>query len=119
MTEAEAAGDTVFIIEIDPNEGSGIVPDDWLAILQPKGLGRGEAGAVRGTRMTALRDVRALGGAFKRDYAYDAFWVVFSLKNDSGAPLFDVNTRDAELVVNIQGQRESYPGLSPDSFRNR
>ena len=119
MAEAEAAGDTVFMIEIDPNEGSGIVPEDWLAILQPKGLGRGEAGAVRGTRMTTLRDMRALGGVFKRDYAYDAFWVVFSLKNDSGAPLFDVNTRDAELVVNIQGREGVVSWPIPDSIRNR
>ncbi len=119
VAEAEGAGDTVFLIEIDPNEGSGIVPEDWTAILQPKGLARGEAGAVHGTKNARLQDVRALSGVFKRDYAYDAFWVVFSLKNESGRPLFDPGTREAELVVNIHGREGVVSWAIPDSIRNR
>jgi hypothetical protein len=36
IAEAEAAGDTVVMVEIDPDEGSGVIPLDWQAFLQPK-----------------------------------------------------------------------------------
>src|SRR5262245_48679499 len=54
--EAEQVADAVFIIEIDPREGSGVIPLDWEAFLQPKG--QPEA-AIRGTLIPRLRDVRA------------------------------------------------------------
>lgn len=37
VNEAERAGDTVVMVEIDPREGSGVIPNDWEAFLQPKG----------------------------------------------------------------------------------
>src|SRR6266705_4931635 len=37
VAEAEAAGDTVVLVEIDPREGSGVIPNDWLAFLRPRG----------------------------------------------------------------------------------
>jgi hypothetical protein len=48
--ELAEAGDQGFdfvwlIVDIDPREGSGVIPNDWEAFLQPKG--RPEA-AVRG-----------------------------------------------------------------------
>jgi hypothetical protein len=119
VSEADAVGDTVFLIEIDPNEGSGIVPDDWIAILQPKGLPRGDAGAVQGVRQAPLRDVRALSGVFKRDYAYDAYWVVFSLRREDGKPLFGEVTQDAELVINIHGREAVVSWPVPASIRER
>lgn len=114
VEEAEAAADTVFFVEIDPNEGSGIVPLDWTAILQPRGLPRGAAGAVRGVLAPKLREVRALGGLFKRDYAYDAFWISFRLTPEERAVLFAPAVTEVELVVSIQGREAivSWPVLA-------
>jgi hypothetical protein len=33
LAEAEAAGGTVVLVEIDPREGSGVIPNDWTATL--------------------------------------------------------------------------------------
>jgi hypothetical protein len=117
--EAEAAADTVFFVEIDPNEGSGVVPLDWTAILQPRGLPRGEVGAARGVLSPKLGDVRALGGLFKRDYAYDAFWVAFRLTPAERAALFGPGVTDVELIVSIQGREGSVTWPVPGSMRAR
>jgi hypothetical protein len=119
VAEAEAAGDTVFLIELDPNEGSGVIPLDWTAILQPKGLAPGDAGAMPGKITEKLRDVRALSGVFRRDYAYDVFWAVFSLKTAAGAPVLPESTADAELIVNIRGSEGAVSWPVPDSIRKR
>tara|TARA_B100000315_G_C14350332_1_gene483701 strand:- start:3 stop:434 length:432 start_codon:yes stop_codon:yes gene_type:complete len=34
VTEAEAVGDTVVLVEIDPREGSGVIPLEWGAFLR-------------------------------------------------------------------------------------
>jgi len=67
VAEAEAAGDAIFLIELDPDEGSGVIPNEWTAVLQPKGLPRGEPGAIPGAVVPKLRDVRGLSGVFRRD----------------------------------------------------
>lgn len=97
VAEAEAISGTVVMVEIDPREGSGVIPRDWEAFLQPKGQ---PARAVRGVVAPHLRDVRALAGVLRRNYDYDRFWVVFPLQTDSG-PLFTSSDREAELVVRI------------------
>lgn len=97
VADAERAGEAVFIVEIDPREGSGVIPNDWEAFLQPKG--EPNAG-VRGTMRPELREVRALAGVMRRNYDYDRFWVSFSLSKD-GQPLFKPEHRAAELVVRI------------------
>jgi hypothetical protein len=119
VKEAEAAGDAVFLVELDPNEGSGVIPNEWTALLQPKGLPRGETGGATGRIVPALRDVRALAGVFRRDYTFDVFWVVFPLQSDAGRPLFDAATTDAELVVNIQGQEAVVSWPMPEYVRSR
>jgi hypothetical protein len=119
VTEAEAAGDTVVLIELDPNEGSGVVPSEWTAVLQPKGLPPGSPGSVQGTATPGLRTVRALAGVSRRDYAYDAFWVVFPLTTDAGSPIFDQATGDAELIVNIRGGEGIVSWPLPESVRQR
>ncbi len=119
VSEAEVAGDAIFLIELDPNEGSGVIPNDWTAVLQPKGLPRGDSGAATGTVVPKPRDVRALSGVFKRDYSYDIFWVVFPLHSDAGAPLFAPAVREAELVVTIQGREGIVSWPIPDYVRNR
>ncbi len=117
VTEAEAAGDTVVMVEIDPREGSGVIPSDWQAFLQPKG--RPDV-AVRGTIAPKLREVKALAGVLRRNYDYDRFWVVFPLKASDGRALFGPADREAELVVRIYDKEGRVewpvpPSLTPAS----
>jgi hypothetical protein len=119
VAEADAAADTIFLIELDPHEGSGVIPLDWIALLQPRGLPPGAAGAARGTVSPKLRDVRALSGLFKRDYAYDVFWVAFSLTPAERAVLFGPNATEVELVVNIRGQEGVVSWPVPGAVRSK
>ena len=97
VAEAEATEGTVVMVEIDPREGSGVIPIDWEAFLQPKNK---PAHAVRGVLSPQLRDVKALAGVLRRNYAYDRFWVTFPLMRD-GTSVFNDQDRMAELVVRI------------------
>jgi hypothetical protein len=119
VAEADAAADTVFFVELDPHEGSGVIPLDWIALLQPRGLPSGAAGAVRGTVTPKLREVRALNGLFKRDYAYDAFWVAFTLTPAERTALFGPQVTEVELVVNIRGQEGVVSWPIPGAVRTR
>ena len=77
VLEAEKAGDTVVMVEIDPREGSGVIPNDWAAFLQaavPDGV---TPRAVRGQDTPKLREVKALAVVLRRNYAYDRFWPSF------------------------------------------
>jgi hypothetical protein len=56
----EADADTIVLVELDPREGSGVIPLDWSAQLQPKG--RVEGPASRGSLMPRLRDHPFPGG---------------------------------------------------------
>jgi hypothetical protein len=98
VAEAESLRGTVIIVEIDPREGSGVIPSDWEAFLQPKG--RSDA-AVRGTAHSELREVRALAGVLRRNFDYDRFWMTFPLTSGGGMPLFAPGDERAELVVRI------------------
>jgi hypothetical protein len=119
VAEAEAAADTVIFVEIDPHEGSGVIPLDWIALLQPRGLPRGEAGAVRGVISPKLRELRALGGVGKRDYAYDHFWVAFTFTDADRALLFGPQAGELELVVSIKGREGIVSWPVPESARQR
>ena len=101
VAEAEGVGGTVLLVEIDPREGSGVIPLDWTAFLGPKGSRPGEPSMVVGVQRPALREMRALSGIFRRDYDYDLFWVVFPLVRDSGDALLPDAVTEAELVVRI------------------
>lgn len=96
VAEAERTNGTVVMVEIDPREGSGVVPLDWEAFLQPQGQ---PALAVRGAHMPELRNVRALAGVLRRNYDYDRFWVVFPSGPEVAYSRPDV--RNIELVVRI------------------
>ena len=117
--DAEAAGETVVMVELDPNEGSGVIPLDWTAFLGPKGSQPGEPGIAKGSSQSALRNVRALSGVFRRDYNYEVFWVVFSLGGETGKPLFPENVPEAELVVRIYNKEGRAKWPVPESIRNR
>jgi hypothetical protein len=103
----------------DPREGSGVIPDDWTAVLQPKGLRAGEPGSVTGQVVSQLRNVPALAGVFRRDYSYDVFWVVFPLFTDNGQPLFPASITEAELVVQIYNKAGRVAWQIPGSIRAR
>jgi hypothetical protein len=114
VTEAEAVPGTVVMIEIDPREGSGVIPGDWSAVLQPKGA---PGPAVRGTLSGQLREVKALAGVLRRNYDYDRFWVTFPLTRQDGTPLFGSADRVAELVVRIVDKEGRVEWAVPGSVR--
>ena len=101
VAEAEAAGHLVMMIEIDPAEGSGVVPLDWRIFLQPGGFVPGSDGAVAGIKSPHLRNMKIFRGVAKRDYEYDVFWVVFPLVDKNKKPLFSDSVASFELMVGI------------------
>lgn len=108
VREATAAGDAVIMVEVDPREGSGVIPNDWSAFLGPVG---NDQDVVRGTNAPALEKVKALRGVYRRDYNYDLFWVVFPLKTAGGAPLFQSGVTQAALNIRISNKegRVTFP----------
>lgn len=119
VEEAEAAGDTVVMVEIDPREGSGVIPNDWLAFLQPV-LPRGVEGTpVRGRSEPGLRNVKALSGVLRRNYDYDRFWVVFPLTHPDGSRVVPSEATAVELVVRIAGREGRVRWPLPASVRAR
>lgn len=84
------------MVEIDPREGSGVIPTDWEAFLQPGG--RPEH-AVRGINRPELRQVQALAGVLRRNYDYDRFWFVFP--NDGDVAYLKPDYQNIQLVVRI------------------
>jgi hypothetical protein len=117
VADAEAAGDTVIMVEIDPREGSGVIPNDWAAFLQPAGS-KDISRAVTGVNTPKLREVAALASVRRRNYDYDRFWVVFPLKDASGEPLMSLDG-DVELVVRIYDKEGRVRWHVPDSIRQR
>lgn len=101
VADAEAAGDLVMMIEIDPAEGSGVVPLDWRVFLQPAGFVPGSDGAVAGIKSPQLRASKVFRGVTKRDYEYDVFWVVFPLLDKNRQPVFGDSVTAFELMVGI------------------
>jgi hypothetical protein len=117
VAEAEAAGDTVVLIEIDPNEGSGVIPLDWAAFLREK-RSRG-LGGVPGVNSPELREAKGLAGVGRRDYDYDIYWMVFPLRDEAGRPIFSESAKEAELVVQIYGKEGTLSWTIPESVRAR
>lgn len=119
VSEAESAGDTVIMVEIDPREGSGVIPLDWQSFLQPKALEGSRESALHGVNTPRLRDAKALGGLGERDYDYDVFWVVFGLTDDKGSVVLSDSTDEAELVVRIYGKEGRVTWPVAQSIRDR
>jgi hypothetical protein len=118
VSEAEGAGDTILLVEIDPNQGSGVIPTDWEAFLQPKGATNLNA-AVRGSERPELRKMRALQGVMQRNYDYDRFWVVFPLVHADGQPVVTREQSEIELVVRIYNREGSVTWFVPPSIRSQ
>lgn len=119
VAEAEAAGDIIVMVELDPREGSGVIPLDWRVFLQPKGLKIGEAGAVAGIKSPQLRNVKALSGTARRDYDYDVFWVVFPITDENNQPLFTETISQLELLVGIYNSEGRVSWQMPESIRTK
>jgi len=117
VAEAEKAGDTVLLVEIDPREGSGVVPLDWVAMLGPRTDDKNQAMGVNGTIVPGLRDVRALAGVAQRDYDYERFWVVFPLHDDEGHALLPADSAEAQLSVRIRDKQGHVTWPVPESIR--
>lgn len=115
--EAEGAGDLVVLLEIDPREGSGVIPPDVVVLLRPR---NGEEDtAIRGTVAPKLREVRALAGAFRRDYAYEQVWAVFSLNGERSLALIAPDVTHIEVVVRIHDKEGRVSWPMPESLRSR
>jgi len=93
-----------MMVEIDPREGSGVIPNDWLAFLHPLLPGGIEGRAVRGENMPTLRNVKALAGVLRRNYDYDRFWVVFPRDHADGSKVIPAQATGVELAVRIAGR---------------
>lgn len=119
VAEAEQAGDTVMVVDIDPSEGSGVIPTDWEAFLRPKDAPQESGRFARGTPTDALRKVRALQTIRERNYDYDRYWVAFPLATEQGEPLFAADTPDAELIVRIYNREGSVVWPVPASIQAR
>jgi len=106
VAEAEevGAGQTIVMVEVDPREGSGVIPLEWSAFLQAIGPGDKRGAPSRGVLASELRDVPALQGVLRRNYDYDRFWLKFPLKQATGEPVLPRDATHAELVVRIAGK---------------
>jgi hypothetical protein len=117
VTSAEATGGTVIMVEIDPNEGSGVIPGDWEAFLQPQGSLSDSNSAVLGKSSSELREVRVLQGVRQRNYDYDRFWIVFPLTRSDSSQLFPNSANSAELIVRIHNKEGRITWTIPHSIR--
>ena len=116
---AEKTDGLVVFIEINPREGSGVIPLDWRSTLQPKGAPEGSPLAIAGASVPALRHVRALTRVGPRDYAYEVFWVVFPMKDHQGKPIWTTAPNEIELVVGIYEKQGRVSWLVSDALRER
>jgi hypothetical protein len=119
VAEAEAAGEIVVQVEIDPREGSGVIPNDWVALLGTRTEPGAASRAVRGASRPKLRDLPALAGGVPRDYSYEVFWVVFPAQGEDGQPLFSPADREAELSVRIGGKVGKVRWPVPEYIRGK
>lgn len=119
VAQADAAGDFVVMVEIDPREGSGVIPNDWSAFLQPLFEGGRTGRPARGTVAPKLRDVVALSGVRRRNYDYDRFWIVFAARHPDGTAVLPGDATQAELVVRIAGSEGRVRWPIPAAVKSR
>lgn len=115
VREAESSGGLVALVEIDAREGSGVIPLDWRSSLRPKGANEDSPSVIGGTSVPSLRQVKALAGVSRRDYAYDIFWIVFPMSNTNGKLTWENLPDTIELVVGIYNKegRVTWPVTEP------
>jgi len=119
VDDAETAAHLVVIVEINPNEGSGVIPLDWRVFLQPKNLKPGDEGAIQGKKSPELRKVTALNPTWKRNYEYDIFWIAFPLIDEDKRPLISPDANEIQLVVGIYAKEGRITWRLPPSIREK
>jgi hypothetical protein len=119
VMEAEKIDGLVAIIEINPREGSGIIPLTWHAILQPKGAKEGSPLSILGINRPDLRQFRALTTVAPRNYDYDVFWLVFPMKDREGKSIWETPPDTIEIVINIGEKHGRMSWRVNDSLRQR
>ena len=117
VRDAEGLADTIVMIELDPREGSGVIPLDWAAYLQPVGADPDAGHATKGVVLERGRQHPALAGVEKRDYDFDVFWVGFPLRGS--AATFMKDAQMAEIVVRVQSSEGRVKLAVPPSIRDR
>jgi len=98
VKEVRAVPAYFLLVELDPREGSGVIPKDWIARFGPRGA---ENRQVVGQVVPEEGAWRKLVGAFPRDYSYDIFLLKFPAQVEGGRLLFEPADTEAELVVRI------------------
>lgn len=101
VAEAEKLESLIVLVEIDPREGSGVIPNDLRLLLQPKGVDAESNRTIRGVKNISLCDITAFKGISARDYDYDMLWVEFSMKDEKGNSFWNNVPTEIELVVGI------------------
>ena len=107
------------MIEIDPDEGSGVVPSDWQAFLQPKRDNARQSTALVGQNSPGLREVKALGGVTPRNYDYDVYWIIISLCNNEVKQVIESSDGEVELVVRIENKEGKTRFRVPESIKRK
>ena len=120
VAKAESENSLVIVVEVDPREGSGVIPNDWRGLLQTsKAMGESSNRTIRGLKKQSLREVTALKGVAKRDYNYDVFWITFPLKDENGKPYWTTVPAEIELVVGIYNKEGRVVWKVSDDLRTR
>lgn len=119
VSEAEKIDGLVVYIELNPREGSGVIPLDWHTTLRPKGTQNDSPLAIGGTSMPALRHIKALTRVGPRDYLYDVFWVLFQIRDKQGKLIWETPPDEIDLVVEINDMRGRVSWRVSDSLRQR
>ena len=86
------------LVEIDPREGSGVIPGDWTARFGPADV---EGRDIVGEIVPDQAPWRTYVGAFPRNYDYDIFLVRFLTHKTDGTPVLESTDRNAQLTVRI------------------
>jgi hypothetical protein len=103
----------LLLVELDPREGSGVIPSGWFAKFGPAG---NETLRAVGRPIRLEGVWKSLVSAFPRDYSYDVFLLEFPRTVD-GAPLLRASDPEAELQVRIESkQGRVHWKLPPDLF---
>lgn len=98
LQEVDLAGAYYVLVELDPREGSGVIPKDWLARFGPKGM---EERQVAGQVTPYQGSWKTLLSVFPRDYSYDTFVVKFPTTVREDVKVLDTSDAEAELLVRI------------------
>lgn len=118
VAAAEKFNSLIVIVEIDPREGSGVIPNSWRSSLKPKDAENSNS-ALRGINRNDLREVVALKGSVNRDYDYDIFTVEFPLKDEDGNFIWKTVPTEIELTVGIYSKEGSVNWKVSEELKTR